>query len=167
MRNGLTLETVIFDRRNNKFSVYDSDFFWFTVLRKLYIYSCDPAKEESHQNIYKNLAGYLEENLYKDCATYGQIARTAKLFLEVENGGHHRVEDLLKTFQTQLHFHKHMRVIPGMIFPIGSFYEEVVHVTPVALALRQRDIRMVNLLCKYRWGKQTMFKVKNMQMKLL
>ena len=129
----MVLEEVIFDRQNNEFSPEDSDYFWFSVLKKIYKYSYDKAKVESQQKAYMALASFLEESLYQGCEQYGQIARTARLFLAVDEGDSATVQRILDEFKKKFHFQTYMRAIPGEIFPIGSYDKDPVLVIPLPL----------------------------------
>ena len=114
--------------------------------------------------MYKSLASYLEENLYRETEQYGKIARTAAIFLAVENRDKVTVDIFLDDFPNRSHFYKHMRTIPGQIFPKDAFLQHLINVSPVALALRQKDVGMLQLLHKSIWGKELMFTKKVMQL---
>ena len=117
MEKGLTLENVVYDRQENKFHVEDSAFFWFTVLRKLFLYRKDPTKEKSRE-AYNNIAIYLEANLFIDSDQHSRLARTTEFFLAVEEGKTGPVENMLRKFPDDfhLHFFTHMRTLPGKVF---------------------------------------------------
>ena len=149
------MEDVVYDREGRSCAT-DSAFFWFTVLRKLYIYIKDPAKEKS-RTAYLNIATFLEENLHKD-SEHGKLARTAALHVAVEEGNLDTVQEMLARFKMNIHFFTYMRSVPGMVFSTGSFIHEPILITPVALALRQRDVKMISLLCSHEWGRKPMFK---------
>ena len=136
MSRGLVLEKVIYDRRTSEFSLENSDFFWFTVLRKVYMKSMDPSIQEQSKTMYKSLASYLEENLYRETEQYGKIARTAALFLAVENRDKVTVEKMLDDFPNRSHFYKHMRTIPGQIFPKDVFLQHPINVSCFLLFAR-------------------------------
>ena len=52
----------------------------------------------------------------------------------------------------------HVRALPGLVFPSGSYYNDPIMITPVAVALRRQDVKMLSLLCSHPWGKLPMFK---------
>ena len=145
MCKGLTLGEVIFDGRNSRFSSEESDYFWYTVLRKIFIYSSDSSKCEAYKTALKNLSKYLEESLLNGF----QIERTTWLFLSVEKSDYETVKDLLERYPKHCQFTSYIRAIPGIIFPKDSYRGEVIQINPVAIALRKGDIKMLNLLCHY------------------
>ena len=145
VRKGVVIEDVIFDRRKNKFSE-DSLYFWFTVLRKAYIYSSDNTKVESLQTAFRCLASYLEETIVTFCRG-SHIIRTTKLFTAVEESDYQGVHELLERFPEKNHFESYMRAIPGSLFPKEVYKDDNIEINPVAIALHKKDIRMLNLLC--------------------
>ena len=81
---GLTLQDVVYDRQEKKFHVDISAFFWFTVLRKLFVYCKDSTKEKSRE-AYNNIAiYYLEANLFKESDQHSRLVRISEFFLAVE-----------------------------------------------------------------------------------
>ena len=56
-----------------------------------------------------------------------------------------------------------MRAIPGEIFPIGSYDKDPVLVTPVALALRRRDIKILQLFVRHPLGRELMCKRRTLE----
>ena len=155
--NGLILEDVIFDKQKDQFDQDNSAFFWFTILRKLYMHSKCPTKEAS-RGLYTSLASYLEDILFRNSEDYGKLARTAKLFLAAETGDTDTVEDILSKFKPKTHFYLHMRSVHCHIFPSGVYDHSRIFVTPVALALRKRDVKMLSLLCSHSVGREPMFR---------
>ena len=165
MANGLTLDDVVFDRQKDKFDKDKSKYFWFTVLHKLYLYVNDtrnvndPGKEKLRK-AYANIATYLEENLIKDSNEHGKLARTAAFFLAVEEGDTEMVQNMLEKSSESYHQHffTNMRALPGQVFTSMSYNDDPILITPVALALRKQDVKMLCLLCSHSWGKIPMFK---------
>ena len=51
-----------------------------------------------------------------------------------------------------------MRALPGQVFTSLSYNDDPILITPVALALRKQDVKMLSLLCSHSWGKIPMFK---------
>ena len=167
---GLVLEDVIYDK--TEFSVEDSQYFWFTVIRKLLIKS-KSDKDES----YSELISYLDETLYRDTEDKGKIVRTTQLHLAVETSNHTAVTQLLKEFPARTDFITYMQAMPSMIFPSGLYDSEPFLITPVTLALKQMDLEMINIFCNnnvldinteldedeevWCWGMQPIIKRKN------
>ena len=123
------------------------------------MYCQDSQKEKSWQ-AYTNIANYLEEHLFKDSEKHGRLARTAAFYVAVEKGNTEMVEDMLNSLEDKFSINVfiHVRALPGLVFPSGSYYNEPIMITPVALALRRQDVKMLSLLCSHPWGQIPMFK---------
>ena len=155
MAKGLTLENVIYNKAEGKFDAGNSQFFWFTVLRKLHIHKRDPTSRKS-QIAYANLTSFLEENLFQTSGQHEALRSTVTLYLAVEEGDADSAEEILNEIVDSSGVIPYMRALPGAIFPSGSYQNDPVLVTPVALALKQKDIKMLSLLCSF-WQKEAMF----------
>ena len=51
-----------------------------------------------------------------------------------------------------------MRTLPGKVFPARSYDDVPILTTPVALALKRKNVKMLSLLCSHQYGKIPMFK---------
>ena len=115
MGRGLTLEDVIHDRKTKKCSFESSQLFWFSVLRKIYIHSRDPLREQSRED-YLSLQHYLEEKLAKDSEQLEKLIRTITLFLATDHGDSNTVESLVMKI-AKSDFFTYLLTPPGLLFP--------------------------------------------------
>ena len=152
---GLTLENVIYNKAEGKFDANDSQFFWFTVLRKLHIHRRDPRRGKT-QTSYANLTTFLEDNLFQASGEHEAFRKAVSLFLAVEDEDADSAEEILTEIGDNCGVIPFMRALPGALFPYGSYQNDPVLVTPVALALKQKDIKMLSLLCSC-WRKEGIF----------
>ena len=151
------MEKVIYDRNSNEFSEEDTDFFWFSIFRKIYMRSQDPGVDKDCQDNYKSLGSYLEDHLHAGTEQQGKIARTAFLFLIIGQGDKAGVEKIIHDYPNLCDFKTHMRTIPGQIFHPDMCREYNIQVSPLTLALKKRDVDLLHLLHNSVWGEVKLF----------
>ena len=136
---GLVLGEVIFDKTSSEFCKEDSQYFWFTVIRKLLV--------NKDNDKYKELIKYLNDTLDNENDDYEKLVRTTKLYLAVEGSDHTAVRDIIEQFPAQTDYITYIQAMPGVIFPRGAYDDEAFLITPLTLALKHQDAEMVNILC--------------------
>ena len=151
MARGLTLGDVIQDWKTKKFSFESSQLFWFSVLRKIYVHSRDPLKAQSRED-YLRLKHYLEEKLAKDSEELEKLVRTSTIFLATEHGDSNTVESLV-TKMRKGDFFTYFLIPPGLLFPPNSYGGGPMRATPVAVALKQLDVKLLSVLRSGHWGR--------------
>ena len=131
IRHGMPLENIICESNVKKeFSESRSFFFWFTVLRKLYI----ATEDETIKEEFKETAFILQtqiENHFQDVKFKKLLPRTTRLFIAVEQKNHDEAKRLLEEYPHNDEFLPYMILIPGAIFPFGSSYHEGVVASPL------------------------------------
>ena len=126
----MPLEDTICGRHGtDEFSEARSLYFWFSVLRKLYI----AIEEESRREEVKETAFILQTQIeyhFQD-VKFKLLPRTTRLFLAVEQKNHNEAKRLLEEYPNDGEFLPYMILIPGTIFPFGSTYHEGVAASPL------------------------------------
>ena len=74
----------------------------------------------------------------------------------MEDGDADSAEEILTEIGDNCGVIPFMRALPGALFPYESYQNDPVLVTPVALALKKKDIKMLSLLCRF-WQKEGIF----------
>ena len=104
------------------------------------------------------MTSYLEENLYKDSREIGKVARTAEMFQAVEEGDADTVEAMLQKIRSNMDYnYSYMWTPPGLIFPLECYENSPIYASPMALALKQKDVKMLSLLCSSAWCRLPLF----------
>ena len=137
---GLALGEVIFDRKLGEFCTEASQYFWFTVIRKLLI------KKDTEE--YSQLIRYLNDTLDSENDDHEKLVRTTKLYLAVETRDPAAVRDIIEKYPARTDYITYIQAMPGVIFPRAAYDEEPFLITPVTLALKHQDEEMVNIFCK-------------------
>ena len=127
-QKGVCLEEAIFDRQNQRFCVTRSDYYWLTILRKLYKF----VQEKDETPGLLEFTSFLEETLYQKSEKFGIIPRSAKLYLGVEQRNHDLVSKLLKNNSDKTQpFLQNTITGPWEIFPFRSSYHHLIRATPL------------------------------------
>ena len=130
IRHGMPLENTICDSHDKKeFSEFRSLYFWFTVLRKLYIAAEDETITKAVKETAFILQTQIEDNLQD--VKFKLLPRTTRLFLAVEQKNHDEAKRLLEEYAHNDEFLPYMILIPGTIFPFDSSYHEGVAASPL------------------------------------
>lgn len=124
----VSLEDAIYDCRRQKYCVQKSDYFWITVLRKLYKHA---QRDEGQPGLYE-ITSLLEESLYHSTNKFGILPRTAQLYIGVEQRNYDLVHNkLLENDSHPFMFLGNTLTRPWNIFPIWSGYHSDVRASPV------------------------------------
>ena len=122
------LEDAVNDSRSGKYNVQKSDYYWISVLRKLYKHAQVAEKQPGGL---LEIISLLEEALYQGTNKFGILPRTAQLFLGVEQKNYELVNKLLDNDYNPYMFLKDTLTRPWNIFPTWSSYNSDVRASPI------------------------------------